>query len=111
MAGASAGKWIIRIKARENPQHRLICFPHAGGSASFFSGWANMFSETTEVCAVQFPGRQQRMAEVPYRRMAPAIESLAESLQPMLNRRTLGIATLPTSQASRHTDAIPLMGR
>ncbi|WP_018348565.1 thioesterase II family protein [Longispora albida] len=44
------------------PRHRLICFPHAGGSASFFQDWASLMPEA-DVRAVRYPGRAERIAE------------------------------------------------
>ncbi|WP_371278541.1 thioesterase domain-containing protein [Streptomyces albidoflavus] len=35
----------------------LVCFPHAGGSASYFHGLSRLLSPAVEVLAVQYPGR------------------------------------------------------
>ncbi|MFK7974074.1 MAG: thioesterase II family protein [Rickettsiaceae bacterium] len=43
-------------------KYRLICFPHAGGSASFFRHWEQSFIEA-EVCSVKYPGRAERISE------------------------------------------------
>lgn len=50
---------------------RLVCFPHAGGSASFFLPLVQPLAPTVEVVGVQYPGRQDRFAE-------PNIDSIAE---------------------------------
>lgn len=42
---------------------RLVCFPHAGGSASFFFPMVRPLAPTVEVIAVQYPGRQDRRHE------------------------------------------------
>jgi surfactin synthase thioesterase subunit len=42
---------------------RLICLPHAGGSASFYFPVSQKLSGTLEVIAVQYPGRQDRRHE------------------------------------------------
>lgn len=43
---------------------RLFCFPFAGGSASFFSDWHNILSQSgIEICAIQMPGREDRIYE------------------------------------------------
>ncbi|MEK8172459.1 alpha/beta fold hydrolase [Streptomyces sp. M19] len=42
---------------------RLVCLPHAGGSASFFFPVATALAPTVEVLAVQYPGRQTRRHE------------------------------------------------
>ncbi|MFD7626286.1 thioesterase II family protein [Streptomyces sp. NPDC059851] len=41
---------------------RLVCFPHAGGSASFFHHWGKALP-AFEVHAVRYPGRADRVTE------------------------------------------------
>jgi surfactin synthase thioesterase subunit len=41
----------------------LCCFPHAGGSASFYQPLSAALAPGIEVLAVQYPGRQDRRAE------------------------------------------------
>ncbi|MGW4651409.1 cytochrome P450 [Kitasatospora sp. NPDC004289] len=53
----------------------VLCFPHAGGSASFFRPWQSLF-EGVRVHAVQYPGREDRIADP-----APAaLTELAEQI-------------------------------
>ena len=42
---------------------RVICFPHAGGSASTFRSWAGQLHPNIELFAVQYPGREERIQE------------------------------------------------
>jgi surfactin synthase thioesterase subunit len=42
---------------------RLVCFPHAGGSASYFFPYARVFGPDVDVLPVQYPGRQDRRRE------------------------------------------------
>lgn len=42
------------------PNCRIVCFPHAGGSASFFRKW-NEFFVGAELCAIKYPGRAERI--------------------------------------------------
>ncbi|RSN55631.1 thioesterase [Actinomadura sp. WAC 06369] len=42
---------------------RLLCLPHAGGSASFFFPASKALAPAVEVLAVQYPGRQDRRHE------------------------------------------------
>ncbi len=42
---------------------RLLCLPHAGGSASFYFPVSRALAPGVEVLAVQYPGRQDRLAE------------------------------------------------
>jgi surfactin synthase thioesterase subunit len=42
---------------------RLLCFPHAGGGASAYRGWADHLPRDVEVCPLQLPGREMRLRE------------------------------------------------
>jgi len=65
------GTWLRRFHPAPESSCRLICLPHAGGSAvSYFSISAAM-CPTAEVLAVQYPGRHDRRRE-------PCFASLAE---------------------------------
>jgi pyochelin biosynthesis protein PchC len=63
---------------------QLICFPHAGGSASYFRTLSSLLSPVIEVLAVQYPGRQDR-----YREPMPAdLRTLAASIAAGLGQPT-----------------------
>jgi surfactin synthase thioesterase subunit len=55
--------WIRRYEPAPESTVRLVCLPHAGGSASFFLPVARALAPAVEVLAVQYPGRQDRHAE------------------------------------------------
>lgn len=57
--------WIRRLSAVAEPHARLVCFPHAGGSANSFFQFARRFGDF-DVYGVQYPGRQDRRNE-PFR--------------------------------------------
>ncbi|MCE7080615.1 thioesterase II family protein [Streptomyces sp. ST2-7A] len=59
---------------------RLFCFPHAGGGATAFHAWRAALRPDVEVAAVVLPGREGRVRETPYRRMAELIPPLAEAV-------------------------------
>lgn len=66
MGGTSnelASRWFRKIKRQPNPHTRLVCFPHAGGAASFFRTWASLLPGGIELIAVQYPGREDRIAD------------------------------------------------
>ena len=65
-----------------NPRVRLLCFPHGGGSASSFNGWAEGLPKDVEVCALQLPGRGRRLLEPPAVSIDQIIEALLEAFQP-----------------------------
>lgn len=55
--------WLRRYHPAPAAAARLICFPHAGGSASFFHPTSREFTPDAEVIALQYPGRQDRRHE------------------------------------------------
>lgn len=58
-----AGAWIRRFHPAPDAPVRLVCFPHAGGSASYYFSTSRALSPDVEVLAVQYPGRQDRRTE------------------------------------------------
>ena len=56
---------------------RLFWFPHAGGGAG-------QGMTLPHVCPVRLPGRESRIAEAPFERMAPLVEALANAIEPYL---------------------------
>jgi len=54
--------WLQCVRRRPEAVRRLVCFPHAGGSASFFREWADRLPGT-EIHAVRYPGRAERIDE------------------------------------------------
>ncbi|MFF3226934.1 thioesterase II family protein [Nocardia suismassiliense] len=56
-------RWIRRFRPTPAPTIRLVCFPHAGGSASFYFPMSAALPETVDVLAVQYPGRQDRRTD------------------------------------------------
>nr|AXL05451.1 thioesterase [uncultured bacterium] len=56
-------KWVRRFHPAPDAHVRLVCLPHAGGSASFFFPVAKALAPAVEVLAVQYPGRQDRRHE------------------------------------------------
>lgn len=65
--------------------HRLICFPYAGAGATAYAGWAALLPTEIELVAVQLPGRQNRIAEEPFRETGPLITALSYALRPVLD--------------------------
>lgn len=67
--------WTRRLVAAPHSRLRLVCLPHAGGSASYFRSLAIALSPDVETVAVQYPGRQERRAEAPLE----SVEQLADA--------------------------------
>ncbi|MER7006043.1 alpha/beta fold hydrolase [Dactylosporangium sp. NPDC000555] len=55
--------WFRRFEAAATAANRLVCFPHAGGAASYFLPVARALAPDVDVVSVQYPGRQDRRGE------------------------------------------------
>jgi surfactin synthase thioesterase subunit len=75
--------WCRRYRPARDAAARLVCLPHAGGSAPFFLPVAAALSPGVDVVAIQYPGRQDRRAERPISDMAV----LADRLHAILRRQ------------------------
>ena len=71
-------QWIIRPRKRPTARLRLICLPYAGGAASAFASWARLLPEHVEMCAVQLPGRENRLSETPRTDLAGLVADLRQ---------------------------------
>lgn len=60
---AQTSPWIRRFHPSEDAATRLVCLPHAGGSAPYFFPVSRALTPEIEVLAVQYPGRQDRRDE------------------------------------------------
>jgi surfactin synthase thioesterase subunit len=93
----AAGPWIVdgvqaadpsrvssgRLRERI-PPIQLFCFAHAGGGPALFRPWRNKLAPEVMVRPVLLPGRESRLSEKPFRRMADLIGPLCEALEPQL---------------------------
>lgn len=55
--------WIRNFHPAPDARTRLVCFPHAGGSASYYFPLSTALAREFDVHAVQYPGRQDRYKE------------------------------------------------
>lgn len=77
-----AGLWLRRLSTTDRPRARLVCFPHAGGSANFYFRFARRFTDL-EVRGVQYPGRQDRRHE----RARDSIQELAGEIAALMGEQ------------------------
>src|SRR5205085_6472079 len=61
----SVGRWLVIVVPRAAPRLRLFCFPFAGGGSAVYRNWAQFIDSTTEVIAIEPPGRLGRITEPP----------------------------------------------
>lgn len=76
--------WLRCFAAAPEARTQLVCFPHAGGSASTFHAMSGALPPTAEVLSVQYPGRQDRWSE----KCIDNVPELADRLLPALTART-----------------------
>jgi surfactin synthase thioesterase subunit len=67
---------------------QLICFPYAGGAAGAFREWVTLLPPTMEMVAVQYPGRQDRIADPLPSDLAALANQIAAAIAPRLHRPT-----------------------
>lgn len=79
---AASDVWIRRFHPSSEATARLICFPHAGGSASYYYPLSEAMSPSTEVVALQYPGRQDRRAEPPIDSVPEMADRIFAALRP-----------------------------
>jgi surfactin synthase thioesterase subunit len=77
--------WVVRRRVLPAPRLRMFCFPYAGGGASVYRDWPRWLPPDLEVCAVQPPGRESRLAEPPYTRLPDLLPPLADALSGLLD--------------------------
>jgi surfactin synthase thioesterase subunit len=80
--------WIRRFHPAPESSPRLVCFPHAGGSATYFFPISRILTPDIEVLAVQYPGRQDRRTEPPIDSIAELADILTEELRGWWDRPT-----------------------
>jgi surfactin synthase thioesterase subunit len=75
--------WFRRFTTPGNGP-RLVCFPHAGGSATAYRTLAQALPADLDVVCVQYPGRQDRYRETPFTDLNLLAGAVAEELVPVL---------------------------
>jgi surfactin synthase thioesterase subunit len=80
----TTGKWLLRPPSPDATT-RLLCFPFAGVGASALRRWPERIGPL-EVCRVQLPGRENRLAEPPYHDFSTFAADAARALEPALDR-------------------------
>lgn len=88
MPPSTPSPYLTRHTRPDRPARRLVCFPHAGGAASFYRPWARYADPSLELLAVQYPGRENRFREP----LVPTMDPLAAAVTDAL----LALPPLPT---------------
>jgi len=80
------GAWVRRFHPAPDARTRLVCFPHAGGSAPYFFPVSRALSPAVEVLAIQYPGRQDRRTEPPIDDVVRLAELVVDELDTWSDR-------------------------
>ena len=83
---ADESQWFRALNRHPRCRARLFCFPYAGGAALIYRDWPAGLPADVELCAVQLPGRGNRLREPAFTRLRPLVETLADELLPFLDR-------------------------
>ncbi|MEV5878565.1 alpha/beta fold hydrolase [Streptomyces sp. NPDC052101] len=80
------GTWVRRFHPAPDSDVRLVCLPHAGGSASFYFPLSKALTPAVDVLAVQYPGRQDRRHEPPVDNVPDLADRIFEALRHLDDR-------------------------
>ncbi|MCX4852243.1 thioesterase II family protein [Streptomyces canus] len=83
---ADTSLWIRRFHPTPDAPARLLCLPHAGGSAPFYFPVSQALSPAVDVLAVQYPGRQDRRHEPRIESIPELADALFEEVLPWIDR-------------------------
>jgi surfactin synthase thioesterase subunit len=78
--------WFRCFQPTHFAEVRLVCFPHAGGSATFYRDWHKQLSSAVEVHAVQYPGRADRMRDPMIDDALQLAQSVTKAMKPLSDR-------------------------
>jgi surfactin synthase thioesterase subunit len=81
----AAATWLMCPVPHRRPRHRLVCFPHAGGSAGFFRDWGTQL-DGIEVHGVCYPGRAHRIEDPPRADLTQLAGEIADAVEPLADR-------------------------
>jgi pyochelin biosynthetic protein PchC len=76
--------WLRRLGPVSEPWARLVCFPHAGGTAAYFRSWREHLPRDVELFSVQYPGRLDRIGEPCVDDMDLMAASVTSAVQPLM---------------------------
>lgn len=78
--------WVRIFKPQRDAVLRMFCFPYAGGGAQGFAKWPANLPESVELCALQLPGRETRMRELPLSSADSLVSAMMPALLPLMDK-------------------------
>ena len=76
--------WFPTLDANSRGYLRLFCFPHAGGGVLTYRKWIGALPGV-EVIPVLLPGREMRLAELPFESMRDLVQAITPAIRPLLD--------------------------
>lgn len=83
--GHPGSQWFTVFRPVARPRLRLFCLPYAGAGASAFRDWPRLLPTDVELCAVQLPGRENRIREPVPARIDELLPSLVAAIRPLVD--------------------------
>lgn len=81
--------WLAACcRTRGSPEHRMVCFPHAGGGVSSFHSWRGVVPPEWELLTIKYPGREARWSEPQARCLHQLADAITDAIMPLLDRPT-----------------------
>lgn len=80
-SAVSKNAWIAEFPASDAAKSTLICFPHAGGSTSYFFPWSTALAPDIRVLGVQYPGRQERRHDPPPASLGEMVDQIVDAVE------------------------------
>lgn len=84
--GLPGGSWISPRTRTDGAGIRLFCLPHAGAGTAMYNIWKRFLPAFVEVCPVQIPGREARLAEPSYTDCALLISEMTAALSMYMDK-------------------------
>jgi surfactin synthase thioesterase subunit len=107
--------WIRHFRPEPESKVRLICFPHAGGAATYYHPFAGDLAPDVEVLAIQYPGRQDRYGEKRIECIPELADAVFDALLPWCDRpfalfgHSMGaVVAFEVTRRLQHSDLSPL---
>jgi medium-chain acyl-[acyl-carrier-protein] hydrolase len=78
--------WISPRNRVPDSRLRLFCLPHAGSGIAAYHLWKRTLPSFVELCPIQLPGREVRIAEAPLPNLAALVNQMADAVTPWLDK-------------------------
>ncbi|HEY6362704.1 MAG TPA: alpha/beta fold hydrolase [Vicinamibacterales bacterium] len=86
MIVSAPSRWVVRPAESLCAPIRLFCFPYAGGGASAYRSWPARLGPAVDVCAIELPGHETRLAEPLYTSFPRLVEAIDGALDNYLDK-------------------------